>query len=197
MAIGALIGAYQEDDAGGLRALLPLAGRTLIEYQARCAAAAGAAPIVVVVERVPAALQDAFERLRLDGIGVFPVSDGNEAVSRFEAGSMILLMATASPRRATSSPLAEEPEPGGRTVPDDEQHEAFERIDGESRWAGVAMVDAQLLGSTAAMLGDWDLQSTLLRRRSRRARGASPPSRGGEPLLVERADQLAGFQRGL
>ena len=66
MAVGALIGAYQEDDSGALRALLPLAGRTLIEYQVRCAAAAGAAPIVVVVERVPQALQDAFERLRLE-----------------------------------------------------------------------------------------------------------------------------------
>ena len=80
MAVGALIGAYQEDDSGGLRALLPLAGRTLLEYQVRCAAAAGAAPIVVVVERVPQALQDAFERLRLDGIGVFPVSDVQEAL---------------------------------------------------------------------------------------------------------------------
>ena len=72
LAVGALIGAYQEDDIGGLRALLPLAGRTLIEYQVRCAAAAGAAPIVVVVERVPQALQDAFERLRLDGIACVP-----------------------------------------------------------------------------------------------------------------------------
>ena len=42
MALGALIGAYQEDDSGGIRALLPLAGRTLVEYQVRCAAAAGA-----------------------------------------------------------------------------------------------------------------------------------------------------------
>src|SRR3954470_3561793 len=92
MAIGALIGAYQEDDSGGIRALLPLAGRTLVEYQVRCAAAAGAAPIVVVVGGVPQALQDAFERLRLDGVGVFPVSDLGEAVSRFEAGSLILLI---------------------------------------------------------------------------------------------------------
>jgi len=53
MAIGALIGAYQEDDRGSLRSLFPLAGRTLIEYQVRCAVAAGAAPVVVVVERVP------------------------------------------------------------------------------------------------------------------------------------------------
>ena len=74
MGVGALIGAYQEDDSGGLRALLPLAGRTLIEYQARCAAAAGAAPIVVMVERVPQALQDALERLRLDGVGIVAIS---------------------------------------------------------------------------------------------------------------------------
>ena len=92
MALGALIGAYQEDDSGGLRALLPLAGRTLLEYQVRSVAAAGAAPIVVIVERVPQALQDVFERLRLDGVGVFPVSDVHEAVSRFEAGSMLLLL---------------------------------------------------------------------------------------------------------
>jgi len=199
MAVGALIGAYQEDDTGALRALLPLAGRTLIEYQARCAAAAGAAPIVVVVERVPQALQDAFERLRLDGIGVFPVSDVNEAVSRFEAGSMILLIADGlAPPANLVVQLGEEPEPAVAVVPDDEPHEAFERIDGNSRWAGVAMVDAHLLGSTAAMLGDWDLQSTLLRRTIQEgARRLDATESGGEPLLVGNADELAGFQRHL
>src|SRR3954468_2934980 len=148
MAIGALIGAYQEDDSGGIRALLPLAGRTLVEYQARCASAAGAAPIVVVVERVPQALQDAFERLRLDGIAVFPVSDVNEAVSRFEAGATIMLIGDGiAPTAALVARLAGEPEPVVVTVPDDEAHEAFERIDAGSRWAGVAIVDAHLLGS--------------------------------------------------
>ena len=91
--VGALIGAYQEDDSGGsARACFRSPAVRLLEYQVRCAAAAGAAPIVVVVERVPQALQDAFERLRSDGIGVFPVSDVGEALSRFEAGSMILLI---------------------------------------------------------------------------------------------------------
>src|SRR3982751_3585137 len=142
MALGALIGAYQEDDSGGLRALLPLAGRTLLEYQVRCAAAAGTAPIVVIVERVPQALQDAFERLRLDGIGVFPVSDIEEAVSRFEAGTMILLIGDGiAPPADIVASLAEQPEPAVATVADDESHSAFERIDAESRWAGVAVVD--------------------------------------------------------
>jgi hypothetical protein len=198
MPVGALIGAYQENDSGELRALLPLAGRTLIEYQARCAAAAGAAPIVVLVERVPPALHEALERLRADGLAVIPVSDGNEAASRFEAGSLILLVGdgVAAPAELLAQ-LAEEPEPAVATVPDDEAHEAYERIDATSRWAGVALVDGRTLGATAAMLGDWDLQSTLLRRALQdgalRVRVAS----AGEPLLADSAEQLGGFERAL
>jgi hypothetical protein len=197
MAVGALIGAYQEDDSGALRALLPLAGRTLLEYQVRCAAAAGAAPIVVIVERVPQALQDAFERLRLDSIGVFPVSDINEAISRFEAGSSILLIADGiAPSVELVTRMAGQPEPAVAIVPDDDEHQSYERIDGGSRWAGVAMADARLLGSTAAMLGDWDLQSTLLRRAIQEgALRIQATEAGGEPLMAESADQLAGFQR--
>jgi len=199
MAVGALIGAYQEDDSGGLRALLPLAGRTLLEYQVRCASAAGAAPIIVIVERVPQALQDAFERLRLDGIGVFPVSDVREALSRFEGGSMILLLGDGiAPPADVVAAMANGAEPAIATVPDDEDHSTFERIDAQTRWAGVALVDAHLLGSTAAMLGDWDLQSTLLRRAVQEGALRIPASEaGGEPLLVERAEDLQDFQRRL
>jgi hypothetical protein len=196
MAVGALIAAYQEDDSGGLRALLPLAGRTLLEYQVRCAAAAGAVPVVVIVERVPQLLQDAFERLRLEGVAVFPVSDVHEAVSRFETGSMILLLGDGVvPPAELVAELAADGEPVVATVPDDEEHQGFERIDGHARWAGVAIVGAQLLGSTAAMLGDWDLQSTLLRRAIQEGAERVPVTPdSGRPLLVESADQLEGFQ---
>ena len=199
MALGALIGAYQEDDSGGLRALFPLAGQTLLEYQVRCVAAAGAAPVVVVVERVPQALQDAFERLRVDGLSVFPVSDVQEAVSRFEAGASILLVGDGiAPSAELVAQLAEDAEPVVATVPDDESHAAFERIDGGSRWAGVALVDAHLLGSTAAMLGDWDLQSTLLRRAIQEGALRVPVAEdAGEPLLVETPEQLDRFQQRL
>ena len=93
MALGALIAAQDEDDQGGLHALAPLAGRTLIEYQARCAAAVGAAPIVVMVERVPPTLQTAFERLRSEGISVVPVTDAMEAAARFDPEIAVLQMA--------------------------------------------------------------------------------------------------------
>ena len=198
MALGALIGAYVEDDSGGLRALLPLAGRTLVEYQVRCAAAAGAAPVLVLVERVPQALQDAFERLRIEGIGVFPVSDVHEAVSRFEAGSTILVIGDGiAPPAALVAQLAEDQESAVATVPDDEAHAMFERIDNQTRWAGIAVIEGELLASTARMLGDWDLQSTLLRRAIQEGAVRAPVSAGMVPVLAEEPGQLVEFQRGL
>jgi len=196
--VGALVGAYQEDDSGGLRALLPLAGRSLLEYQVRCVAAAGAAPIVVIVERVPQALQDAFERLRLDGLTVIAATDVQDAVSRFEAGSMILLVGDGvAPPAELVAALAEEPEPAVATLPDDDTNAAFERIDANSRWAGVALVDTRNLGSTAAILGDWDLQSTLLRKTIQEGALRVPFSEEATPLLAERPEQLADFQKTL
>ena len=200
MALGALIGAYQEDDSGGLRALLPLAGRTLIEYQARCAAAAGAAPVVVVVERIPVALNAAFERLRGEGINLIAVSDSNEAASRFEPGALILLIADGcAPDMPLVARVAGAAEPAIATVPDDEAHAEFERLDAISRWAGVALVDGRTLGATVAMLGDWDLQSTLLRRTVQAGAVRMPVSDApfASPLLATRPEETAGFERRL
>jgi hypothetical protein len=200
MALGALIGAYQEDEAGGLRALLPLAGRTLIEYQARCLAAAGAAPLVVLVERVPVALNDAFERLRAEGIAVVPVSEGNEAASRFEAGSQLILLGDGvAPDMGDLEQLASEGDGAILTVPDDEAHAEFERIDGLQRWAGLARVESSMLGSTAAMLGDWDLQSTLLRRVVQSGTRLIPSTsgEGRGPFLAISEEAVAGYERRL
>lgn len=199
MALGALIAAYQEDDEGGLRALLPLAGQSLIEYQARCLAAAGIAPIVVLAERIPPALNEAFERLRIDKIPVVAVDNAIEGATRFEAGALILFLGDGIvPPPELIADLVVGDETTVMTVADDAEHQRFERIDAQSRWAGVAIVDAHLLSSTAAMLGDWDLQSTLLRRVIQEGAIRIPVStENGEPLLVDRADQLAGFERAM
>jgi hypothetical protein len=197
MALGALISAYQEDERGGLRALFPLAGQTLVEYQARCAAAVGAAPIVVMVERIPAMLNEAFERLRGEGITVVPVSDGAEAASRFEAGALILQVADGlAPDLPLLAKLAELAEPAVATVPDDAEHEKFERIDSVSRWAGASLVEGHVLSSTAAMLGDWDLQSTLLRRTVQNGARHVVAGEAGV-LLAERPEDLGDFERRL
>ena len=197
MALGALIAAYGEGESGGLLALEPLAGRTLIEYQARCAAAVGAAPIVVLVERVPVALAAAIDRLRSEGISVIPVSDGMEAATRFEPGMPILQIADGL---APAMPLVTALVDAGdnqiiATVPDDDIHQAFERIDATHRWAGLAIVDGATLSSTAAMLGDWDLQSTLLRRSVQAGARLFAAPAGPPPYLAGADADPAAFDR--
>jgi hypothetical protein len=199
MALGALIGGYQEDEAGALRALLPLAGQTLIEYQARCVAALGAAPVLVLVERVPVALNEAFERLRGEGIAVVAVGDGVEAASRFEAGSHVLLLADGvAPDMTDLARVSEDDQAVILTVPDDEQHKDFERIDASHRWAGLARVESGLVGATAAMIGDWDLQSTLLRRAVQSGVRLVPAAsgEGAGPFLAE-GGTMASFEQRL
>lgn len=198
MALGALIAAQGEDDGGALHALLPLAGRTLVEYQARCAAAIGAAPIVVLVERIPPALQAAFERLRGDGITVVPVSDAVEAAARFDPGLSVLQIADGvAPAPGLLAEIADSDDRTIATVPDDERHRQFERIDDAHRWAGVARVDSALLGETVRMLGDWDLQSTLLRRTVQAGARLIPVSEGFTPFLAGSGPDPQAFDRHL
>jgi hypothetical protein len=80
------------------------------------------------------------------------------------------------------------------TVPDLRFDDRFERIDAESRWGGLAMIDGQTLKHTAAMLQDWDLQSTLLRRAVQG--GARQIGLAGDPakarlIVAERGTDLA------
>lgn len=197
MTLAALIAAYHEaDDAGGgLRATLPIAGRTLLERQVHLAAAAAAEPIVVVVERVTAALGGALDRLRGEGIKLVLARSAEEAAEAVHSSDRLLLVGDGlvAPEAAISRLVALDG-PALLVVPDRRVDDRYERIDAQSRWAGLALIDGQMLKQTASMLRDWDLQSTLLRRAVQA--GARQLSVRGEaedelPLLAENEDDLA------
>lgn len=171
MALGALISAYQEaGDAGhgggaGLRATLPLAGRTLVEYQARLAHSAGADPVVILVERMPPTLTAALDRLNAERVPVTLARSVEEAAAAFSPEARVLLVAGGLfADAATVERVAQAGGPALLTLPDNIGLDGFERIDGASRWGGLALASGAQIGATAAMLGEWDLQSTLLRR---------------------------------
>ena len=164
--LAALIVAQDQTDIGdGLRATLPLAGRSLIEYQAGLALAAGADHVLILVERVPAALAQAVDRLRHGQTRVEIARSLSDAIDRLHPEERILLIADGAiaPQDAVER-LAAAPAPALLAVPDGPGHEDFERIDAADRWAGFALFDKRFLESTAQMLGDWELGSTLLRR---------------------------------
>ncbi|QAY79021.1 hypothetical protein [Sphingosinicella sp. BN140058] len=203
MTLAALIAAYHEADeaGGGLRATLPLAGRTLLERQARLAVAAGADLIVVAVERVPPDLLAAIDRLRGQGIKVAVARSALEAAEAVHPQDQLLIVADGL--IATEIHVERLIGLGGSailTVPDVRVDDRYERIDAHSRWAGLALLDGETLKRTAAMLGEWDLQSTLLRRSIQA--GVRQMSVRGEPAddlltIAERTEDLAELQQRL
>jgi len=83
----ALIGAYEPGPGpGGLRALLSLAGMSVVEHQARRAIEAGAARVLLLIDEGPGELLEAVARLRHDGIqtgmaqGIDQVADAMAAL---------------------------------------------------------------------------------------------------------------------
>jgi len=195
VALAALIAAYHESgEPGHLRATLPLAGRTVIERQVRLAAAAGAAPIILFVERMPAALSAAIARLRRDRLSVEIVRSPEEAADAVDAYDRILLVADgAIVGRSQLSRLAEAEGAAVLTVPDASHGELYERIDADSRWAGAAAVEGALLRETVGMLRDWDLQSTLLRRTLQA--GARHLVAEGPVAILDRDEDLDALER--
>lgn len=201
MTLAALISAYHEADepGGGLRAVLPLAGRTVVERQAVLCAAAGAGRIVILVERVPSNLLAAVDRLKAQGLDAVVARSADEAGEALHPEDRLIVLADGLlPAEAHIRRLVSLGGPAILTVPDVRVDDRFERIDAHSRWAGIAILDGEMLKRTAAMVGEWDLQSTLLRRAIQS--GVRQLSLRGEPAdemltVAERAEDLQALQQ--
>jgi hypothetical protein len=201
MALAALISATHEarDPGVALRATFWLAGRTLVERQARLAVGAGAALIVILVESLPGELVQAVERLRREGLEVVTARTTAEASAAVPPGFRLMVIADGFVGDASHvERLMGADRPVLLAVADRGFDEKFERIDGDLRWAGLALLDGDLLRDAALMPSDWDLQSTLLRRALQT--GVKPLAladerEAAELAIVERRQDFAELQR--
>jgi hypothetical protein len=137
-------------------------GTDPVEFQLRRAHAAGAAHAVIYVTSPLLATVD---RLRREGLSVDiarNVADAAEFIHPDEDVLMIAADVIVSPERLAA--LTHITEPALLCVRDEPANDHFELIDPTARWTGFARIDGGLLRRTAAMVGDWDLGSTLMRR---------------------------------
>jgi hypothetical protein len=150
---------------------------------------------------VPSELLAAVDRLRGQGIAVIVARSAADAADAIAPDDPLLLVADGL--LASTAHVDRLLELGGLsllTVPDARVDDRFERIDAQSRWAGLALLDGALLHRTAETLGDWDLQSTLLRRAVQG--GARQIAVRGEEVddqitVAEREDDLEGAEERL
>ncbi|BAV64185.1 hypothetical protein [Sphingobium cloacae] len=152
------------DSPAGLRATLHFAGQTLVEYQARQAARAGADRIFILVNVITPAISQAVDRLGADGIAVALVRDMVALVRDMPRDADSLLVADGAIISQSHFDALAGAEGDALLVTDDSRASApFERIDAGQRWAGLARVSPDLLFGTLDMIGDWDLALTLVR----------------------------------
>jgi hypothetical protein len=182
-------------------ALVPsLLGTDPMAFQLRRARAAGVAHAVIYVERVTSPLLATVDRLRREGLSVDiarTVADAAELIHPEEAVLMIAPDVVVSPERLAA--LAGSAEPLLLCVRDEPANDRFELIDPTARWTGFARIDGGLLRRTAAMVGDWDLGSTLMRRTVQEGAGRmtlTPEEVGADLILLgdTAAAQAAGRQ---
>ena len=152
------------DSPSGLRGSLLFAGQTLVEYQARQAAQAGADRIMILVSVITPALSQAVDRLSADGIAVALVRDMVSMIRDVPRNSDILLIADGAIVAQTHVDAIGRTDGNALLVTDDSRASTpFERIDAGQRWAGLARINPALLFDTLDMIGDWDLSLTLVR----------------------------------
>ena len=164
MLTGLIIACEEAEATLGLRAELGVAGQTVLEHQARLLAQIGAARVIVIAEQLPQSLTIGVNRLRRDGIAVEVVRRVEDVAQRVRPDERLLLLGdgVVADEAALASLLAASV-PAVLVLPDSEETRAWELIDSNARWAGVLLADGELARRTARMLGDWNLESTLLR----------------------------------
>ncbi|NNM75425.1 hypothetical protein HJG53_00685 [Sphingomonas sp. ID1715] len=164
MLTGLIVAGEEAADGACLRAELPVAGQTVMEHQARLIAEAGAARIIVIAERLSPMLAQAVARLRADGLAIEVVRQVDDVAQRVQTDERILLLAdgVVSDLAAIERILAT-PAPAVLVLADAADTRGWELIDANARWAGLLLADGELVRRTARMLGEWELQSTLLR----------------------------------
>ena len=179
-----------EESAGStmLRAELPVAGQTVLEQQARLLIEAGAERVIAIAERLPPGLAGAVTRLRRDGLAIEVLRQVHDVAQRVRPDERLLVIGDGVVTdEAAAERLLAAPAPAILTVPDSPEAGTWELIDATARWAGLLLADGELVRRTARMLGDWDLQSTLLRN-AVQAGAERVDATQSAPLLAQVAD---------
>lgn len=205
MLTGLVVAGEEAGSGAGLRAELPVAGQTVLEHQARLLADAGAARVILIAEDLPPSLAGSIARLRRDGIAMEVVRQVDEVAQRVRPDERLLLIADGviTDSAAIEHVLAT-PAPAILILPDAAETRGWELIDATSRWGGLMLVDGELVRRTARMLGEWELQSTLLRNAvqagAERVAACAPAvlarvSDGADAQAVEQAISRAAARR--
>jgi hypothetical protein len=163
MALVALLFAHHVASGGGEPlAVTDVAGLSVLERQAMLARRLGAERVFVVAERMPPGLAAALLRVR-DLVEV--VREPARLATGIAEGDRVLTLeeGLVVDAAAAEALLESESDTLLAVKAGEPPYPEAERLDSSCFWAGLAVYDGRLVRRVVADLGEWDLQSTLLR----------------------------------
>jgi hypothetical protein len=137
---------------------------TLLEYQVTTLARAGIRRFLVEVENVDGALLALADRCRERAQTVEFVRSGADIQRFVQTGDRILVQSGALyVQYALLDALLKVPENFIATLDGRDENGAFERIDLNTRWAGISVVGPDTIAALRDLPADWSIISSLLR----------------------------------
>lgn len=160
----ALLSATSPDGQASI-ALLPLAaGQIVLEEQTANLRAVGVTRFLIEVDIVPGAILNFVDNLRKTGCSVDFVRTFGDMRGKLSLKDRLLVQQEGV---VASSKLlqmvADEVSAVIATVDDRDENTMFERMDINTRWSGIALLDPQILTAIEEVPEGWSLDSSLLR----------------------------------
>jgi hypothetical protein len=152
-------------DGNNCAALFDMGGQPLIAHQISQLQQLGVERFFIEVEELPGALVALTESLRFDGVSVTYVRSPKELSGILSGDELLLVMCDGI--IADNGLLKEIISTPSRyivTLDGRDENNAFERIDLNSFWAGIALLDTKSVSAIAALPEGWSIRSSLLRQ---------------------------------
>lgn len=145
--------------------LLEIAGEPLIAFQMRALARAGIQNFLIEVDQVPGALLALCDDARKRGLAVEFVRSTQELSSKLPDGVSLIVQGEA----IYVDPVLLQQQLGMPsafvlTVDGRDENGGFERMDLNTRWAGLARVEMPVVRAVASLPPGWSIASSLLRQ---------------------------------
>lgn len=142
-----------------------LAGGSLIEYQITTLARAGIARFLIEVENVDGSLIALADRCRVKRLTVDFIRSGSDIQRYLEPGDRIWVQSgLLYVQLGLVETLLRTNDNFVATLDGRDENAAFERIDLNTRWAGVSVVAADTIALLKDLPDDWSIISSLLRQ---------------------------------
>lgn len=159
------LGQPADQAADGPRGLFQLFGGSVLAHQARQLQELGVRRFIIAAGEAPGALSQLLDDLRRRGNEAIVVRSPAELATRVAGDDRLLVMADGL--WCDTQLLADFfrlPAPQVAVVDDGANSGAFERIDLNHRWAGLALVTGRSAAALGALPPDWSTESALMRQ---------------------------------